>query len=254
MTIHPPPCAATDAQVFSLADIFPSDLRQSRAEQARNVFLRMEEALQKEGMTFAHVVRTWFYLDNLLDWYGEFNAVRTAFFHERKIFQGLVPASTGVGIPNARGAALVGGVLAVKPRSPRVNVFAVPSPLQCPALDYHSGFSRAAEVQVPGRRHLYISGTASIDLHGASTHDNDIDGQIERSMAVVDAILASRNMTCAKNTTRAVAYFLHPKDIPRFTAYCQTHGLSKLPVTSIQATVCRRELLFEIELDAVAEE
>ena len=252
MNICPPTCPANDAQIFSLAGILPADPHQSRADQARDVFARMADALAGEGMTFAHVARTWFYLDNILDWYGEFNALRTAFFTEQHVFQGIVPASTGVGMRNPQSAALMGGLLAVKPGSPQVNVMAVPSPLQCPALNYRSGFSRAVEVEVPGRRHLYISGTASIDLHGASVYCGDVRGQIARTMSVVDALLQSRGMTWNTHVTRAVAYFPDLQDAPHFAGYCQAHALTERPVTTVEATICRQDLLFEIELDAVA--
>jgi enamine deaminase RidA (YjgF/YER057c/UK114 family) len=249
--INPPECAATDAQFFSLSGLLPADISRSRAAQARSVFERMEAALQDEGMTFAHVIRTWFHLDAILDWYDEFNAVRNKFFKERNVFDGIVPASTGVGIPNPHGAALVAGLLAVKPRSSRVKVFAVPSPLQCPALEYGSSFNRAVEVHVPGRRHLYISGTASIDRDGHSAHAGDVRGQIELTMNVVRAILASRRMDFA-NATRVAAYIRHTHDAPVFDAWLADHGLQAWPVSIAPATICRAELHFEIELDAVS--
>ena len=78
-----------------LAGILPHDTSQSREEQARDVFLQMEEVLRYCGMNFLHVVRTWLYLDHLLEWYDEFNMVRTQFFNDRGIFEHGVPASTG---------------------------------------------------------------------------------------------------------------------------------------------------------------
>jgi enamine deaminase RidA (YjgF/YER057c/UK114 family) len=252
MIIHTPDCSAAEARVVSLAGLLPSDSRQSRAAQARSVLERMEAALRREGMTFANVVRTWFHLDDILGWYGEFNSVRTAFFRERDVFGGMVPASTGVGLANSNGAAIVGGVLALDPRSAGVTVRAVPSPLQCQALDYHSAFSRAAEVQWPGQRHLYISGTASIDAAGASVRVGDLDGQIAWTMDVVDALLRSRQMTWRDVTPPAVAYFVNLEGARRLEAYCRSRNLLDLAVTPVRATMCRKELLFEIELDAVS--
>jgi enamine deaminase RidA (YjgF/YER057c/UK114 family) len=209
----------------------------------------MEAALQDEGMTFAHVVRTWFYIDAILAWYDDFNAVRNAFFEDRHIFAGVVPASTGVGIANPHGVALVGSLLAVKPLTAAAKVTAVPSPLQCPAPNYRSAFSRAVEVRLAGQRHLYVSGTASIAPGGESQHHGDRDAQIERTMQVVAAILESRGMSWA-DTTHAVAYFRSLQDEPRFTAWRRAHGLGALPVTAVEATICRDELLFELELEA----
>ena len=48
---------------------------------------------------------------------------------------------------------------------------------------------------------------ASIAPEGTSAYVGDIDGQIRWTMAVVDALLKSRNMTWDANATRAVAYF-----------------------------------------------
>lgn len=246
---NPPACAETDAQVLMLTGLLPADFSQPRAAQAQSVLERMEAALHAKGMTFSHVVRTWFYLDRILDWYGEFNAARSAFFTDRDIFAGVLPASTGVGVANPDGAALVAGLLAVKPVASRVSVCAVPSPLQCPAPDYRSAFSRAVEVQIAGRRHLYISGTASIDPHGVSAHRGDLDGQISLTMAVTGALLESRNMTWA-DATHAIAYFRDLAGAPRFAAYCRAHGFGALRAAPMQATICRDELLFEIELAA----
>jgi enamine deaminase RidA (YjgF/YER057c/UK114 family) len=234
-----------------LTDLLPGDTRADRSTQARSLLEVMEAGLQDAGMNFSHVVRTWFFLDDILDWYGPFNAVRNQFFTERNVFKGVVPASTGVGMRNPAGAALTGAVLAVKPLSTDVKVFAVPSPLQCPALDYKSSFSRAVEVQTSKQRHLYISGTASIDPAGHSVHVGDVDKQIELTMAVVEAILKSRGMNWT-NTSAGVAYFKDLRNAPRLDAYCRSHNLSFPMVKPVEATICRGELLFEVEWEAVA--
>jgi enamine deaminase RidA (YjgF/YER057c/UK114 family) len=251
MTTYSPQSAETEVKTCLLTNLLPPDLQADRSQQARALLERMEAGLQDAGMNFSHVVRTWFYLDNILDWYGPFNAVRDKFFTERGIFKGLVPASTGVGMSNAAGAAITGAVLAVKPLTPDVKIFAVPSPLQCPALDYKSSFSRAVEVQTSRERRLYISGTASIAPDGKTAHLDDVDKQIELTMDVVKAILESRKMNWG-DTADAVAYFKDIKDLPRFESYCRARNLTKLPIKPVPATICRGDLLFEVELEAVA--
>jgi enamine deaminase RidA (YjgF/YER057c/UK114 family) len=238
-----------DARTLRVAGLLPPRPRGSRREQARGLLEAMEAALGREGMAFRHVVRTWFHLDDILDWYGEFNEVRSAFFRERGVFDGVVPASTGVGIGNPAGAALVGGFLAVAPRGDRVRVRAVPSPLQCPALDYRSAFSRAVEVEWPGRRRLYVSGTASIGPGGETVRRGDPDGQVAKAMEVVEAILRSRGMTW-HHVAHAVAYFVDLGDVPRLEAWRRAHRLPALDVTVVRATICRDDLLFELELEA----
>lgn len=143
-----------------LAGIHTGDVSAPRPAQARDTFERIERALALADMDFGHVVRTWLFLDDILSWYADFNRVRTAFFTERGVFDGLVPASTGIGGANLAGAAMVAGVYAVRAKIPEVSVQALPSPLQCPALRYGSSFSRAVEVAMPdvrreiGRAHV----------------------------------------------------------------------------------------------------
>ncbi|TAN37447.1 MAG: endoribonuclease L-PSP [Verrucomicrobia bacterium] len=240
-----------DADYCLLAGILPADLTADRTIQTRSCFERIEAALQMVGMDFAHVIRTWLFLDNLLDWYDEFNAARTTFFQEHGVFNRLVPASTGIGAGNPAGAALAAGALAIRPRHNRVSIQEVSSPLQCPATKYRSSFSRAVEVGYPDRRLLIISGTASIAPEGQSMYAGDVGKQIQLTLDVVEAILKSRGMNW-QNTARAVGYFRDIHDLAIFDACCRARGIPPLPLAPAHATVCRGDLLFEMELDAVA--
>ncbi len=149
------------------------------------------------------------------------------------------------------GLALITGLLAVQSAGRPVRVAAVPSPLQCPALQYGSSFSRAVEVEENGCRRLFISGTASIAPEGQTQHVGQVEAQVERTMAVVEAILASRGMGWGE-VTRAIAYFKDLKEAGTFAAYTEGGGLGGMPVPIIQSDICRTDLLFEIELDALA--
>lgn len=242
-----------DAVYCQLGGVLPNDINASRKEQARQFFENMEIALAQAGMEFHHTVRTWLYLDQLLDWYDDFNVVRTQFFRERGVFERLIPASTGIGASNRNGMALLGDALAIKPKTDRIQIFPVPSPLQCPAVDYKSSFSRAVEVDTPDYRELYVSGTASIAPDGRSVHIDDIERQVQLTMEVVDAILVSRSMNWV-NATRAIAYFKDMKYLAAFQNYCANNGISDLPVACLHADVCRHELLFEIEVETVVEQ
>jgi len=241
---------SADATYCFFEELAPADLTASREEQTLSIFETIERVLHAEGMEFGHLVRTWFYLDKILDWYDGFNAARTPFLKARGAFDGLVPASTGIGIANRFGAAVVAGALAIKPKGATVQEVA--SPLQCSALAYKSSFSRAVEVARAGRRELYISGTASIEPGGKTAHLGDTKAQIDLTMDVVAAILQSRQMDWS-HTTRAIAYIKDPGDAPLFANYLRAHGLEKMPLTWMHSDVCRDDLLFELELDAVAE-
>jgi enamine deaminase RidA (YjgF/YER057c/UK114 family) len=228
-----------------LGGLLPGDAGASREDQTREVFRTIEEALALAGMSFEHAARTWFYNEDILDWYPEFNEVRTEFFRHHAIRR--MPASTGIGAPNPAGTALTGKAMAVKSGPGETLIAAVCSPLQCDAFAYGSAFSRALEVSDSSSRTLYISGTASIEPGGKSVHQGDPAAQIGLTMDVVRAILNEADMRI-EDTTRAIAYFRDPSHIPLWEDYCR--NLPPLPIVSLGCHVCRDDLLFEIELDA----
>jgi enamine deaminase RidA (YjgF/YER057c/UK114 family) len=219
-------------------------------QQAKEVLEQIETALKTAGMDFSNVVRTWFYNQNITSWYRKFNLVRNEFFKQRNVFSRLVPASTAVGKRNEAEVALIGGCLAIQGKDKNVQPFALPSPLQGPALEYGSSFSRAVELALPDHRRLYISGTASIEPNGKTIYPNDTPGQVSRSMEVIYAILKSRAMDWP-DITRAIAYFKHAEEAVLLNEYCCTNALPLFPVIVTENDICRDDLLFEIEVDAI---
>jgi len=239
-----------DASVCRLGGLLPDDPSSDRSAQTRSVLELMEAALRSAGMDFSRVVRTWFFNRDILSWYGEFNKARDRFFKDRSVYDGLVPASTGVGGRNRAGAALAAGLIAIDPKKETARARAVASPLQCPALEYGSSFSRAVEAELSGVHCLWISGTASIEPEGKTLHVGDADAQVSLTMEVVRAILESRGMGW-EDLTRAIAYFKHPEYLTAFIRYCEGQSLPALPVVPVHCDICRDDLLFEIEADAV---
>jgi enamine deaminase RidA (YjgF/YER057c/UK114 family) len=219
-------------------------------EQTTSVLRSMDAALRAVSMDFGDTVRTWYYNRDILNWYDWFNASRDAFFEEHGVFEGLIPASTGVGAVPPHGSAIVGGLIAVHAKDDRVQVAAAPSPLQCPAVEYGSSFSRAVAMDFPDHKRLFVSGTASIAPNGDTTHVQDVDAQIEQTMSVVEAILDASGMGW-NAVTRGIAYLKYARDLPRFADYCSRNGLERLPLIALGADICRDDLLFEIEVDAV---
>ncbi len=238
------------AEYCLLTGVLPRDAGASRVEQTTSVFEAVEDALKDADMTFADVARTWLYMDRILEWYDPFNRARDAFFHSRGVYGGLVPASTGIGSANLCGAAFTACAIAVKPKTGRMTVRTVDSPLQCSALNYRSSFSRAVELATPESRTLMVSGTASIEPGGATAFTGDVKRQIRLTMEVVEAILASRGMGW-HDATRAVMYLKKAEYLEDWQAWLKARGLESMPLVTVEADVCRDDLLVELEIDAV---
>ena len=238
------------ARYCRLRGIIPQDIRASRMEQTRSVFETIHAALHANGFEFTDTVRTWIYLDHLLDWYGDFNTVRTQYFKETGIFDHRVPASTGIGAANPFGAAITMDVIAVQPKTDQLKIQEIISPLQNPALDYKSSFARAVELAYPTHKNLMISGTASIDPTGKTVYQDDPEKQIRLTLDVVKAILESRGMGWS-DLFRGIAYFKNMATLPIYRAIAAELGIPRFPLAVSHADVCRHDLLFEIEVDAV---
>lgn len=234
-----------------LGALGPTRKPPSQPEQAREMFENLQAGLIAAGMTMKDVARTWLFLDDILSWYGDFNRVRNDFFARSELRPGSVPASTAVSGRNPSGAALTAAAWAVRAHEPAVKVMEiVPSPRQCPAPAYGSAFSRAVELHLPGYRQLLVSGTASIEPSGRTAHVGDVRAQIELTTQVVEAILDSRRMSFA-DATRVTAYFKHAGDSPAFDDWLSRQGLHAMPVVRTCCDICRDDLLFELELDAI---
>ncbi|MGD0510125.1 MAG: Rid family hydrolase [Terriglobales bacterium] len=122
-----------------------------------------------------------------------------------------------------------------------------------------SSFSRGMRIDLNGLVILLISGTASIDEHGATIHVGDFRAQCRRVFQNITALLAAEGVTW-KDVVRTSCYL---RDIERDytlfneerTAFYKEQGLNPLPAsTGIQAKLCRPELLVEIEAIAMFRE
>ncbi len=224
---------------------YPSDFE---AHTYENI-CEIERTLQAAGFSYNNIVRTWFYNEDILSWYGDFNKARTRFYCARNVFEQLLPASTGIGAPNICGTKITSGAVAVRKKNFDVVLAEVPSPLQCGAPQYGSSFSRAVEIDTPYSKRIMVSGTASIEPGGKTVFQDDIVKQIDLTMRVIEEILKVRNMTFA-DTSRAVIYCLKPEYYENFLDWQKQNGI-EIPHCPAYSIVCRDDLLFEVELEAI---
>ena len=119
-----------------------------------------------------------------------------------------------------------------------------------------SSFSRGMRIDLNGLVILLISGTASIDEQGKSVHVGDFPAQLRRTFDNITGLLASEGATW-HDVVRTSCYLRDiERDYDAFnagrTAFFKQQGLDPLPAsTGIQATLCRPELLVEIEAIAM---
>lgn len=119
-----------------------------------------------------------------------------------------------------------------------------------------SSFARGLRVELGTHALLLISGTASIDEAGRTTHVGDFRAQLWRTYRNITALLEAEHATW-RDVVRTTCYL---RDIERDykdfneirTAFFTWQALDPLPAsTGIQARLCREDLLVEIEAMAV---
>ncbi len=126
------------------------------------------------------------------------------------------------------------------------------------AYDYSTPvpFTRGMRVELPGFSLILISGTASVDENGRSIHIGDIKAQSWRTFKNIEALLASEGADW-HDVVRTTCYLRDmSRDYDEFNevrhAFYLDRGLEPFPAsTGIQVTLCREDLLVEIEAMAV---
>jgi len=126
------------------------------------------------------------------------------------------------------------------------------------AFDYArpASFSRGVRFDLGDKAMLLISGTASVDEAGRTTHVGDFRAQLWRTYRNISELLAADGATW-HDIVRTTCYLRDiERDYKDFNevrkAFFDWLGLDPLPAsTGIQARLCREDLLVEIEAIAV---
>lgn len=239
----------SDCRYLSVTGITPSD-NSSLDAAARSLLGDAEMILTGAGSQFPSITRTWFWLGDILSWYDDFNPVRNKFFAERGMIRSEsdtdMPASTGIGVfPRGGAPCALDFVSVIGPCRLNKNLAAAGN--QDSAFKYGSAFSRVTTAQTPAGETVYVSGTAAINMSGATVYLGDAEAQIRDTIKNVRGVLSDTN--CTDN------------DVVYAFAYCKTPEIEKLwqsirpevpwPIITVIADVCRDNLLFEVEATAL---
>jgi len=211
------------------------------------MFRAAERLLERCGMEFRDVVRTWIQLRDIDRDYDALNTARREFFQHGGIE--LRPASTGVqGIPFSDAHDCTLSLQAVQ--SPHHYVTGMSTPSLNEAWSYGADFSRGLRVVEANKITLHVSGTASIDEAGRTVHVGGFAAQAERMLDNIESLLARQGASFA-NLVSGVTYLKRPGDAPVLHALYRRRGFAGFPCAIVEAGLCRPELLCETEAVAM---
>lgn len=241
----------------NLTGVKPGETPPGKEVQVKNMFYRADRILKKLGGSYRDVVRTWFYLSDILDWYHTFNAVRNEVYNEFGLMPSekssvlALPSSTGIGTNSIRGLAGTINLYAILgSRGYKPHIQHLTNRGQKNAYEYGSAFSRGTIINSAKLRSIQLSGTAAINQRGQSLFDNSCKRQIDFTFEKIRELLSPLSAGI-KDICAATAYLKNEHDIYQLKSYLQTHGLVELPCVYMQADICRPELLFELDGELV---
>lgn len=204
--------------------------------------------LAENGMTLRDdCVRTWWFVRDIDANYPSLVDARREVFRRHGLTEKThYIASTGIAGTHPAAAALMSlDSYAIRGLVPgQVEHLCAPDHLS-PTHLYGVTFERATAVSYADRRHVLLSGTASIDADGRIVHPGDVLRQLDRTLENIAALLAAANASPG-DLAMILVYLRDPADAPAVARVLQNR-LGGLPTLLLQAPVCRPGWLIEIE-------
>lgn len=118
-------------------------------------------------------------------------------------------------------------------------------------LEYGVAFERGTSIDYGDRRHVIISGTASINKYGEVEHRGDVKLQTERMLENIAKLLEEAE-TGWENVNHAIVYLRDFSDYEKVERIL-SEKLPYIPKVLLEAPVCRPGWLVEMECMAVKE-
>jgi len=245
---------------------------------SRNAFEIAHQILLAENMTFDHLVRQWNYIgsilhtdrhsDSISQHYQIFNEVRHSYYSRYRTVKGF-PAATGIGM-KFNGVAIdfcaiqscedisvvsVNNPKQINPYSYEQEVL-IGSPIHGLVQKTPPEFERAKLIVYGERSKLFISGTASI-IGQETIGKDDVACQTRITIENMESLANRDNLRRlypqltenSPNIYRNLrVYVKRREDIPKVKSICDS-VFRNIPVNYVQADICRKELLVEIEAE-----
>jgi enamine deaminase RidA (YjgF/YER057c/UK114 family) len=253
-----------DGEVLFGAIALPETMFEARAgktplQQATESAYRQVFALL-ETQRYPYLFRFWNYIAEInthsfgLERYQQFNLGRQdAFLAHGRDVAGNVPAASALGLAQ--------GPLTIAFLAGRAAPLNIENPRQISAYQYPQQygprsptFSRASLVRLRRDEVLFISGTASIVGH-ATLHPANVVAQTRETMANIMAVVTEANRLASQprfglGSLSYKVYVRNPADLARIRAELAHCVGDTLKAVYLQADVCRRDLLLEIDATA----
>lgn len=225
---------------------------QSVEHQTQKIFSTYNSFLNSHDCTLKdNCIRTWLYVQNVDVNYAGVVEERKAFFTENGLTEEThYISSTGIEgrfhhhqyMIHADAYSLKGVV------EEQIQFLEALDHLN-PTHEYGVTFERGTAVAYGDRKHIFISGTASIDSKGDVVHQGDILNQTKRTFTNIKALLQNAD-ACINDIMQMIVYIRDIADYGTVFALIEKY-YQHIPKVYVNAPVCRPGWLIEIECIAV---
>ena len=220
--------------------------------QMRLLFNEYVMQLAEEGCKLSeNCIRTWLFVNDIdLNYGGVVRARNQVFFTQGLTVHTHFIASTGIGgrqqDPNVLAQMDNYAIAGILPE--QIHYLYAPTHLNRTS-DYGVSFERGTYIDYADRRHVFISGTASINNKGEIMYPKDIEQQTRRMWENVEALLAEADCTY-DDVTEIIVYLRDVADYDIVRSLFEERFPNK-PYVIVHAAVCRPGWLVEMECMAV---
>ena len=223
--------------------------------QMRLLFNEYVMQLAEEGCKLAdNCIRTWLFVNDIdLNYGGVVRARNQVFFTQGLTVHTHFIASTGIGgrqqDPNVLAQMDNYAIDGIKEE--QVHYLYAPTHLNRTS-DYGVSFERGTYIDYADRRHVFISGTASINNKGEIMFPKDVEKQTRRMWENVEALLKEADCTY-DDVMEMVVYLRDVADYEIVKALYEERFADK-PYVITLAPVCRPGWLVEMECMAIKQQ
>ena len=219
-----------------------------QAQNIEKAFTKLDNILKACGGTFKDsCVRTWIYLKDIENDYQQMVKGRKEAFDKYGLTNYI--SSTGVQLFDTPDVNVVLDAYSIIGLAPdKIKYLKAPGML-CAAVDYGVTFERGVRIASDNQYEYIISGTASIGKTGETLHTGDEYGQLEQTTRNIEALLKDGGATL-EDVVRVRVYLVNKDNIDSITEYVSL-SFPKANIDVCMAKLCRKDLLVEIECDAI---
>lgn len=243
-----------EEKFYYLNGLYKEAEGETKKEVFQSFFEELGAYLDKNQIRPNSIVRTWYYLKDIVQNYSCFNEERKRFYESMgidcSVYSDKLPASTGIEGKMKKNALVSTDIYCIDNSTNGLKIERVYNSMQNEAAgdDYlfKPSFSRGMLIEDKESIEMQVSGTASIDEKGDTVFVDDSYNQVKRTLQNVKSLLFEKGLDFF-DICQSTCFFKDKSVYQEFLKVQDEVGFNGVSETFVIADVCRDDLLFEFD-------